>query len=174
MKKIILLILILSFTNCGVQKKKIAEQKRIENLITSLNYNVILPENWKPILDSHNLLSYSPKNLEDIFYKNIIKIYQRKKNQKSSLKDFSEKNINELNKAIRIDSQSFTTIKTKYGETYIYKYEHNWNFTHYVNIIKYFEQKDNFYEFNYSSDKKFYEKYLTNADFIFNNLKFKE
>lgn len=174
MKKIIHLILILSLTNCGVQKKNISENQKIKNLITSLNYYVILPDNWKPILDSHDLLSYSPKNLDDIFYKNIIRIYQREKIQKISLKDFVETEIKKMKKEIRINSQSLTIEKTKYGETYIYKYELNWNFTHYLNIIKYFEQNGNFYEFSYSSDEKYYENYLKNADFIFDNLKFKE
>jgi hypothetical protein len=178
MKKItiILLILILSLTNCGVKKTKVTEQQKIEILIDSLNYNVLLPENWKPILDSHNLLSYSPKNLGDIFYKNIIRIYETKiiKNKNVSLSEFVNDRIKGWNKAIRIDSQNLTKENTEYGETYIYQYEDDWNFTHYRKETKYFKYNGNFYSFNYSSDKKFYDKYLTDANYIFNNLKFIE
>lgn len=177
MKKtaILLLILMLSLTNCGVKKTKIAEQQKIENLIDSLNYNVMLPENWSPILDSHNLLSYSPNNLGDIFYKNIIRIYEIRitENENTSLSKFAEKDIKGRNKAVRISSQNISRENTKYGETLIYKYNFDWNFTHYTNTIKYFKLNDSFYEFSYSSDEKFYEKYVTDADFIFDNLKFK-
>jgi hypothetical protein len=169
------MILFLSLTNCGVKKTKILEQIKIENLIDSLNYHVILPENWKPILDSHKLLSYSPINLGDIFYKNIIRIYEVRitENKSTSLKEFVEKDINGWNKAVSINAYNITSENTKYGETFIFKYEHDWNFTHYTNTIKYFKLNDNFYRFSYSSDEKFCEKYLTDADFIFNNLEFK-
>jgi len=115
MKNIILLILILSLTNCGVQKTKITEQQKIENLINSQNYDVVFPENWKPILDSHDLLSYSPKNLGDIFYKNIIRIYSRRitESENMSLKEFTEENISRRKKTTNIDFQNITLEKTK-------------------------------------------------------------
>jgi len=176
MKKItiILLILISPLISCRVQK--INKQQKTEILIDSLNYTVLLPENWKPILDSHDLLSYSPKNLGDIFYKNIIRIYNSKmtKNKNTSLSEFVQENIKRLNNAIKVDSNNLTRENTKYGDTYTYNYENTWNFTHYINTIKYFRYNDDFYKFSYSSDKRFYEKYLTDTNFIFINLKFKK
>lgn len=174
MKKIAFLILIITLANCGVQKKKITEKQKIQKLTDSLNYTVFLPENWAPILDSHSELSYSPKNLGDLFYKNIIQIYRFKINENTSLSAFVEKNINNRKSKISITSQNMTSTKTKYGETYVYSYEHHWNFTQYKVTATYFIHHDHYYIFNYSSDKKFYEKYMSQADFIFDNLKFNE
>jgi len=175
MKKhtITLLILILSLTNCGVQKKERTEQQKIKNLIDSRKYNVLLPDNWKPILDSHDFLSYSPKNLGDIFYKNIVRIYETKitEDKDDSLSNFVQEEIKGWNKTVRIDSHNLTKENTKYGETYAYIYEHDWNSTHYKDTIIYFKYNDIFYRFSYSSDIKFYEKYLNDAIFILNNLK---
>jgi len=177
MKKItIILILLISLTNCGVKKTKILEQRKIENLIDSLNYNVILPENWKPILDSHDLLSYSPRNLGDIFYKNIVRIYETKTTEikEDSLSNLVQEEIKGWHKRVKIVSQNLTRANTKYGETYTYIYEHDWNFTHYKDTFVYFKYNGILYKFNYSSDIRFYEKYKNDVIFILNNLKFKE
>ncbi len=174
MKKILFLILITVITSCGAKKTKISEQQKIDILIDSLNYNIVLPENWHPILDSHKLLSYSPKNLGDIFYKNIIRIYNisTTENENNTLQKIVEKNINGLIKAVKIDSLNVTTGQSKFGEIYIAKYKTSWNFTNYMILTKYFKFKDNYYFFQYESDKRFYEKYLNDSEQIFNSITF--
>lgn len=168
--------LFISLTSCGVKKEKMLEHKRIESLISSLNYKVTLPENWKPILNSHNLLSYSPKNLGDIFYKNIVQIHELKaaKVDEDSLNELVQEKVKQWNNNVKINSQNLIKGTTKYGETYTYVYEHNWNSTHYKNTLIYFRHNDTVYEFNYSSDIRFYEKYKNDVAFILNNLKFNE
>ncbi len=176
MKNILFLILITVITSCGAKKVKISEQQKIDNLIDSLNYNVVLPENWNPILDSHKLLSYSPKNLGDIFYKNIIRINSKKlaENEKTSLRKLVENNLSTGRKLISIDSMNISSEKTKYGETYVYVSKSKWNFTTYTKAVMYFKHNDSFFIFRYSSDENYYEKYLPDVNFIFNNLTFKE
>ncbi|AUC15857.1 hypothetical protein BTO06_12155 [Tenacibaculum sp. SZ-18] len=175
MKKItFILISLITLTNCGVKKKIMLEQKN-ENFKESTHYNVILPENWKPILDSHDLLGYSPKNLKDI-NKNIVRIYELKLtgNKESSLNNFVQEDVERLNNIVKIDSQKLSKESTKYGETYRFEYEHNWNFKHYKKTFFYFKHSDFIYKFSYSSEIKYYKNYENDAIFIFNNLEFKK
>jgi len=177
MKKItVIMILCMSLSNCAVKKTTILGHKNIETLIDSLNYKVTLPANWQPILDSHHLLSYSPKNLGDIFYKNIIQIYEKKltENKDDSLINIVKEDIKRWQKRVKIDFKKLTKENTKIGETYSYIYEQDWNYTHYKVTIVYFKHKDILYRFSYSSDIRLYEKYLKDVIFILNNLKFKE
>ncbi|WP_156167142.1 hypothetical protein [Tenacibaculum mesophilum] len=91
-----------------------------------------------------------------------------------SLSSFVQKEIKEWNNRVKIDSQKLTKENTKYGETYTYIYEHNWNLTHYKDTFIYFKFNGFLYKFNYSSDIRFYDKYKNDVIFILNNLKFKE
>ncbi|OIO12818.1 MAG: hypothetical protein COS42_09575 [Flavobacteriales bacterium CG03_land_8_20_14_0_80_35_15] len=179
MKKTLILILILTLVGCGSHKNKTIETKvtssqKIENFIKSQNYIVHLPNNWQPILNSHDSLSFSPKNLGDIFYKNMVTIFKKSKDksEKASLKTFTEKNIGMLNSKNKFNNTVYTTKQTRFGETYIFGYKQHWNATNYIVNIIYFEYKDDNYMLRYDSSDKFYNTYLTDVDFIYNNLEF--
>ncbi len=171
MKKIFLIIIILCLYNCGVHKIKINEQIKIQRLIDSLDFKVVLPENWKSILDSHQNLSYSPIDLDDKFYKNIVRIDDISDGNEI-LKSFVIKSLKAEKKDINNEPDKLNSIKTKYGETYVIREESDWNFTHYIKTTFYFRHNDKIFRFHYSSDERFQKKYFHDIDFIFNSLEF--
>ena len=174
MKKMFITITIICLCSCGIQKQEETVQNKIKRLTESLDYKVVLPNDWNSILDSHQLLSYSPKNLGDIFYKNIIRIYDKDldENENYILKNLVIENINASRKNVNIDLKKSVPIISKYGETFVTRYESDWNSTHYINTSFYFIHKEKFFIFRYSSDEKFYEKYFSDVNSIFNNLEF--
>ncbi|MCD8406000.1 hypothetical protein LNI88_10235 [Tenacibaculum dicentrarchi] len=68
--------LTLLLTNCGVNKTNNYHltQAEIKTYRNAQNYTVKLPETWKAVAD-HDFVTYTPKNLGAVFYKNTVRIF---------------------------------------------------------------------------------------------------
>ncbi len=173
--KNIYLIIFLALISCSSHKNtnKITEIDKIKTYITSQNFTLTIPNNWKSVSD-HSFVSYTPKNLGDIFYKNTVRVFNITPKEKTTLKKVTENKINSLISNIKINSQEITKNETRFGITYTHHYKHSWNFTNYEVITRYFEVNENYYSFSYSSDERFQKKYLNDANSIFKSFKIKD
>ncbi len=174
MKKVSLIIFLI-LISCSSHKntKKLAEIEKINTFITSQNYTLTIPSHWNSVSD-HNFVSYTPKTLGDIFYKNTVRVFNITPEEKTTLKKVTEDKINDWIKRIKINSQEITKNETKFGTTYTHHYKHSWNFTNYEVITHYFQVNNDYYSFSYSSDERFQKKYLNDANSIFKSFKIKE
>jgi len=177
--KISLFFLFSITISCGTSKNKIAiikkaEQEKITNYIKAQNYTIELPNTWYPVLD-HNFVSYTPKYLNDNFYKNKVKITNitTEEDKNMLFEKVVEKKINSYKENIYVTLEEIYKQKTHMGTTFIYIYTHSWNYVNYKVISKFFKYKNNYYLFTYSSDIKYFDKYLNDAETIYNALKFK-
>ncbi|MCG8184338.1 hypothetical protein [Tenacibaculum piscium] len=176
------LALILILTSCGANKPKIHHltEGEIKTYRNAQNYTVKLPENWKAVAD-HDFVTYTPKNLGAIFYKNTVRIFNitPKKtgavteSEKITLQKVTEDYINHHFTQKEVSLQEVTKHQTKFGTTYAQHYKQGWNSVDYDVIRFFFEVKGNYYTFTYSSEEKYQQKYQADADLIFKSLTFK-
>ncbi|QXP72371.1 hypothetical protein H0I31_01300 [Tenacibaculum sp. AHE15PA] len=167
-------ILFLILISCSSLKetKNSSEKKKIEIFTNSQNYTLKIPNHWKTVID-HDFISYTPKDLNDIFHKNTVRVFKIAQKEKTSLKEIIDAEIKKLKKVIKINSQQVIKDKTQFGTTYIHQYKHSWNLTNYEVITYYFKVKNNYYLFSYSSDERFQKKYYYDALSIFKSFTLK-
>ncbi|MBE7693233.1 hypothetical protein G1K97_07905 [Tenacibaculum finnmarkense] len=170
------LALTLLLTSCGANKPKIHHltQAEIKTHRNAQNYTVKLPETWKAVAD-HDFVTYTPKNLGAIFYKNTVRIFNitPKETGETTLQKVTEDKINHFTETERYSFQEVTKHQTRFGTTYVQHYKLGWNSVDYDVIRFFFEVKGNYYTFTYSSEEKYQQKYQAAADFIFKSLTFK-
>ncbi|WP_233897993.1 hypothetical protein [Tenacibaculum piscium] len=178
------LALTLLLASCGANKPKIHHltEGEIKTYRNAQNYTVKLPESWKAVPD-HDFVTYTPKNLGAIFYKNTVQIFNitpkktgaviESENEKITLQKVTEDYINHHFTQKEVSLQEVTKHQTKFGTTYAQHYKHDWNSVNYDTIRFFFEVKENYYTFTYSSEEKYQKKYQADADLIFKSLAFK-
>ncbi|MBE7634381.1 hypothetical protein G1L02_08700 [Tenacibaculum finnmarkense] len=172
------LALTLLLTSCGANKPKIHHltQAEIKTYRNAQNYTVKLPESWKAVPD-HDFVTYTPKNLGAIFYKNTVRIFnvtpKKIGSEKITLQKVTEDYINHHFTQKEVSLQEVTKHQTRFGTTYLQHYKHDWNSVDYDTIRFFFEVKGSYYTFTYSSEEKYQQKYQADADLIFKSLSFK-
>jgi hypothetical protein len=181
LKNTLVLTLLILFTACGThskispQAKALVEQQSIQNKVDSFPLIVKLPEFWSPRLDSHFYLCYSSENLGDIFYRNMIHIYQLESvkdsltlinRAKSFAYHFNSKHVEPIGEKPEKELQS---IESKYGKSYIFKLVPDID-DQAIDYCVLFELDQFVYELQYTSHPKYFDLYFPDVNYIFNHL----
>ena len=169
MKKYILLLIIFTLSNCSSTKKIESEA---QHWINAQNFTIIKPNNWRAI-KHHGYVGYTPLKKESNFFNNLVSIFQFELEEKPSFKILFKNHIKESNEVLNITSQEILEEKNRLGNTFIHKYESNWNGEKYKKYIMYFEHNGEYYCYSYSSLKNDYNKHFKEAMSILNSIEFK-
>ena len=122
-KNILLLLLIITLSNCGSTKRIETET---QDWINTQNFIVVKPDNWRPV-KHHGYVGYTPLKKGANFFNNLVSIFQFQLNEKPEFKEFSMNQIRKSNEVLNITTQEILEEKNRFGDTYIHKSESTWN-----------------------------------------------
>ena len=177
MRIVLLLIISVFFMNCSSQKankiSKIIDGRKIKEIKVGKSLIVTIPKNWHKVYD-HNYTGFSPLGSEG-YYKNGVKIFYKDSDSiHVTLEDYVKNYTSKTNehRNINIENQSISLDTTRYGKTFTHTMFTKSYGIDRMRISKFFEHNNRYYHFYNRSDVKYYKKYESDSELIFNNLKF--
>ncbi|PQJ81287.1 hypothetical protein [Polaribacter glomeratus] len=174
MKKYILLHLLILLASCATNLKvKQKENTVLENQLNSLEYKLVLPENWHSFLDIHREIGYKPIG-QNSKYPDIqiqVRTIPKTKDTNLTLSEVVAKES--TNKRFVTDYfREETIIETKFGKTYIVDEKFNMNLKYHIIRHMYFEYNLSFYSYSYYANSASFNKYIDDYGVMFESLKF--
>ena len=173
MKKVFVFIIPILFLSCGSQKlEKLKSEKKINKILELKSVIINSPENWIYKLN-HNSISYTPIDLNDIFYNCMIDIFKFN----GSILEIGPILQTQKSKEELMKMGLPIKMQTRFGETDMYKitafnkiYDKP---IETITLILHFSYKNEYYVLRYQANKKYFDKYLKDVDYFIDNLEFK-
>ena len=175
MKNLILLLAIVTLTNCNTYSTQKIEPQKVVDInafIASQNFTVTTPETWRPV-SHHGSVSYTPLRAGENYFNNLVSIFKYQLEETLPFKEFAMKQIMQTVRKQTLISHKTTEETNRFGTVYIHNYTSTFNNREYRVTAMYFQVDNNYYFYKYGSLKKIYDKHLNEANAILESMSFK-
>ncbi len=179
MKKILLLLLVISALSCRTKKQ---EPLTAQSWMDQQNFTLEKPEGWET-MNIHGEINFSPPSKKS--FQNHVAITQIQIEDAIDFHTYVLQKIAIEKRNFDIFSHNASFESSDLGDIYIYEYEYSWKHVHntkenptakkniYKKYFVFFQHHQEYYEFRYLSVKELFYKYFPDAIGILSSIEFK-